>query len=165
MFFAKICSPWRKMLIQSYKVPEGQLDSENQASQGRGRSRAATPTLGVPDEPLSGEDHGGPNPRPEPTNLDRESDQQGLHPKDLDEQMQDPQDEPLLEELSDGPIPEPMKVSKTAIARPAEQRVTYLQTARRNMLIPKEEIIEELSKLREEVAVTMKWIHIGAGGN
>ncbi|KAL0367048.1 UNVERIFIED_CONTAM: hypothetical protein Sradi_3594900 [Sesamum radiatum] len=29
-------------------------------------------------------------------------------------------------------------------------------------LIPKEEISEELSKLREEVAVTMKWIHIGA---
>ncbi|KAL0304756.1 UNVERIFIED_CONTAM: movement protein [Sesamum calycinum] len=28
-------------------------------------------------------------------------------------------------------------------------------------LIPKEEILEELSKLREEVAVTMKWIHIG----
>ncbi|KAL0439466.1 UNVERIFIED_CONTAM: hypothetical protein Slati_2429600 [Sesamum latifolium] len=27
IFFAKICSPWRKMLIQSYKVPEGQLDS------------------------------------------------------------------------------------------------------------------------------------------
>ncbi|KAL0440303.1 UNVERIFIED_CONTAM: movement protein [Sesamum latifolium] len=29
-------------------------------------------------------------------------------------------------------------------------------------LIPKEEILEELSKLREEAAVTMKWIHIGA---
>ncbi|KAL0395093.1 UNVERIFIED_CONTAM: Enzymatic polyprotein [Sesamum latifolium] len=29
-------------------------------------------------------------------------------------------------------------------------------------LIPKEEILEELSKLREEVVVTMKWIHIGA---
>ena len=28
-------------------------------------------------------------------------------------------------------------------------------------LIPKEEILEELSKLREEVAITMKWIHIG----
>ncbi|KAL0435044.1 UNVERIFIED_CONTAM: movement protein [Sesamum radiatum] len=28
-------------------------------------------------------------------------------------------------------------------------------------LIPKEEILEELSKLGEEVAVTMKWIHIG----
>ncbi|KAL0420982.1 UNVERIFIED_CONTAM: movement protein [Sesamum latifolium] len=27
MLFAKICGPWRKMLIQSYKVPEGQLDS------------------------------------------------------------------------------------------------------------------------------------------
>ncbi|KAL0435501.1 UNVERIFIED_CONTAM: Enzymatic polyprotein [Sesamum radiatum] len=29
-------------------------------------------------------------------------------------------------------------------------------------LIPKEEILEELSKLREEIAITMKWIHIGA---
>ncbi|KAL0354244.1 UNVERIFIED_CONTAM: movement protein [Sesamum angustifolium] len=29
------------------------------------------------------------------------------------------------------------------------------------LLIPKEEILEELSRLREEVAVTMKWIHIG----
>ncbi|KAL0443857.1 UNVERIFIED_CONTAM: movement protein [Sesamum latifolium] len=29
-------------------------------------------------------------------------------------------------------------------------------------LIPKEEILEELSKLREEIAVTMEWIHIGA---
>ncbi|KAL0458643.1 UNVERIFIED_CONTAM: hypothetical protein Slati_0491500 [Sesamum latifolium] len=27
MFFAKVCSPWREMLIQTYKVPEGQLDS------------------------------------------------------------------------------------------------------------------------------------------
>ncbi|KAL0327766.1 UNVERIFIED_CONTAM: putative enzymatic polyprotein [Sesamum angustifolium] len=29
------------------------------------------------------------------------------------------------------------------------------------LLVPKEEILEELSRLREEVAVTMKWIHIG----
>ncbi|KAL0293612.1 UNVERIFIED_CONTAM: movement protein [Sesamum angustifolium] len=28
-------------------------------------------------------------------------------------------------------------------------------------LIPKEEILEELSRLREEIIVTMKWIHIG----
>ncbi|KAL2226345.1 UNVERIFIED_CONTAM: movement protein [Sesamum indicum] len=28
-------------------------------------------------------------------------------------------------------------------------------------LIPKEEILEELSKFREEVTITMKWIHIG----
>ncbi|KAL0293453.1 UNVERIFIED_CONTAM: hypothetical protein Sangu_2524700 [Sesamum angustifolium] len=27
MFFAKICSLWREMLIQSYKVPEGHMDS------------------------------------------------------------------------------------------------------------------------------------------
>ncbi|KAL0438940.1 UNVERIFIED_CONTAM: hypothetical protein Slati_2377000 [Sesamum latifolium] len=93
-----------------------------------------TPTLGVLDEPLLGEDHGGPNPRPEPTNLDRGSDHQGFHPKDPNEQILDPQDEPLQEELSDGPIPELTKVLKTAIAGPAEQRVTYLQTARRNMV-------------------------------
>ncbi|KAL0375730.1 UNVERIFIED_CONTAM: hypothetical protein Scaly_0690600 [Sesamum calycinum] len=50
MFFAKICSLWRKMLIESYKVPEGQMDSENQESQGRGRSKIVTPTLGVPEK-------------------------------------------------------------------------------------------------------------------
>ncbi|KAL0405230.1 UNVERIFIED_CONTAM: hypothetical protein Slati_3836900 [Sesamum latifolium] len=126
MFFAKICSPWREMLIQSYK--------ENQASQGRGRSRTTTPTLGVPDEPLSGEDHGGPNPMPKPINLGKGPDQQGLHPKDLDEQIQDPQDEPIQEELSDDPIPQLMKVSKTATAGLAEQRVTYLQIARKNVV-------------------------------
>ncbi|KAL0394721.1 UNVERIFIED_CONTAM: hypothetical protein Slati_4438500 [Sesamum latifolium] len=93
-----------------------------------------TPTLGLPGEPLLGEDHGGPNPRPEPTNLDRRPDQRGLHLKDLDEQMQDPQDEPLQEELSDGPIPEPMEVSKAAIAGPTEQNVISLQTARRNVV-------------------------------
>ncbi|KAL0399849.1 UNVERIFIED_CONTAM: hypothetical protein Sradi_2328200 [Sesamum radiatum] len=61
-------------------------------------------------------------------------DQQGLHPKDLDEQMQDPQDELLQGELSDEPILEPMKVLKIATVGPAEQRVTYLQTARRNVV-------------------------------
>ncbi|KAL0373359.1 UNVERIFIED_CONTAM: hypothetical protein Sradi_3251600 [Sesamum radiatum] len=85
-----------------------------------------TPTLGVPDEPLSGEDHGGPNPRPEPTNLGKGPNQQGLHPKNLDEQIQDPQDELLQEELLDEPIPERMKVSKIATAGLAEQNVTYL---------------------------------------
>ncbi|KAK4394666.1 movement protein [Sesamum angolense] len=86
----------------------------------------------------------------EHTNLGKGVDQQGLHPKDLDEQIQDPQEEPLQEELSDRPIPGPMKVSKTATAGHVEQE-----------LIPKEEILEELSRLREEIAVTMKWIHIG----
>ncbi|KAL0285629.1 UNVERIFIED_CONTAM: hypothetical protein Sradi_7169300 [Sesamum radiatum] len=127
-----------KMLIQAYKVPEGQLDSVarrmsflkdklkdwcNQASIQKNMKRLRgtikrTPLccdnndfptiigesseprkrkkqnndsyLGVLDKPLSGEDHGGPNPRPEPLNLDRRQDQQGLHPKDLDGQMQDP---------------------------------------------------------------------------
>ncbi|KAL0458135.1 UNVERIFIED_CONTAM: hypothetical protein Slati_0440700 [Sesamum latifolium] len=77
-------------------------------------------TLGVPDEPYSGVEHGGPNPRPEPTNLDKRLDQQGFHPNDLDEQMQDPQYEPLQEELSDELIPEPMKVSRTATAGSTE---------------------------------------------
>ncbi|KAL0448406.1 UNVERIFIED_CONTAM: movement protein [Sesamum latifolium] len=89
---------------------------------------------GVPDEPLSGKNHGGPNPRPEPTNLGKGLDQQGFHPKDPDEQIPDPQDEPLQEELSDGPIPEPMKVLKTATAGLAEQKATYLQTVRRNVV-------------------------------
>ncbi|KAL0343009.1 UNVERIFIED_CONTAM: movement protein [Sesamum angustifolium] len=130
----------------------------------------------------------------------------------------------------DWPIPELMKVSKTATAGHVEQEDISLQTARRNennyseedrlqtseslsgffsrmtvsnktmerimrqdsnlspydgfriggidkvlnqiglnqrkhhiiyKLIPKEEILEELSRLREEIAVTMKWIHIG----
>ncbi|KAL0291281.1 UNVERIFIED_CONTAM: movement protein [Sesamum calycinum] len=80
-----------------------------------------THTLGIPEEPLSGEDHGGPKQKPEHTNLGKGADQQGLHPKDLDEHIQDPQEEPLREELSDGPIPGPMKVSKTATARHVEQ--------------------------------------------
>ncbi|KAL0446821.1 UNVERIFIED_CONTAM: movement protein [Sesamum latifolium] len=217
MFFTKICSPWRKMLIQSYKVPEGQLDSvARRMSFLKGKLKDWCYQASIQ------------------KNMKR---LRGLHPKDLDEQIPDPQDEPLQEELSDWPIPEPTKVSKTAIAGPAEQRVTYLQTARRNVvnyanskprmtslmqsimaiwylftnsktflqmkastrrrwklirmdlqpnqskynegdrlqtseslsgffsrmtLIPKEEILEELSKLREEVAITMKWIHIGA---
>ncbi|KAL0313297.1 UNVERIFIED_CONTAM: hypothetical protein Sradi_5729000 [Sesamum radiatum] len=48
--------------------------------------------------------------------------------------MQDPQDELLQKGLSDGLISVPMKVSKTVIAGPAEQKVIYLQTARRNMV-------------------------------
>ncbi|KAL0368383.1 UNVERIFIED_CONTAM: Enzymatic polyprotein [Sesamum calycinum] len=80
-----------------------------------------TPTLGIPEEPLSGEDHCGPKQKPEHTNLDKGADQQGLHPKDLDEQIQDPQEEPLRGELSDGPIPELMKVSRTTTAGHAEQ--------------------------------------------
>ncbi|KAK4384442.1 movement protein [Sesamum angolense] len=172
MFFAKICSPWREMLIQSYKVPGGQMDSVArrmsflkdklkdwcyQASIQKNMKRLR----GIPEELLSGENHGGPKPKPEHTNLGKGADQQGLHPKDLDEQMQDPQGEPLREELSDGPIPGLTKVSKIATAGHVEQEDISLQTARRNVLIPKEEILEELSRLREEIAVTMKWIHIG----
>ncbi|KAK4382684.1 putative enzymatic polyprotein [Sesamum angolense] len=163
-----------------------------------------THTLEIPKELLSGEDHGGPKQKPKHTNLGKRADQQGLHPKDLEEQIQDPQEEPLREELSDGPIPGLMKVSKIATAGHVEQEDISLQTARTNMiggigkvlnqiglnqrkhhiiykvssgefaipmeftgnvmemqLIPKEEILEELSRLREEIAVTMKWIHIG----
>ncbi|KAL2250180.1 UNVERIFIED_CONTAM: movement protein [Sesamum indicum] len=149
----------------------------------------------------------------------------GFHPTDLHEQRQDLPEEPPQEELSDEPIPEQMKVSKTTIVGPVEQKDIYPPTSHRNMvnyknlkpqmtswmqstmatwiggigkvlnqiglnqrkhhiiykvssgefaipmeltgnvmemqLIPKEEILEELSKLREEVTVTMKWIHIG----
>ncbi|KAL2237487.1 UNVERIFIED_CONTAM: hypothetical protein Sindi_0940400 [Sesamum indicum] len=136
MFFAKICSPWREMLIQSYKVPEGQLDSMArrmsflkdmlkdwcyQASIQKNMKRKR----GLPEEPFPDGDHGGPSLKPEDTNLDKEQDQQGLHPKDLDEQMQDPPEEPLQEELSDGPIPEPMRVLKIVIAGLAGKR-TYI---------------------------------------
>ncbi|KAK4407836.1 movement protein [Sesamum angolense] len=211
-------------------------------SQGRGRCKVVTPTLGIPEEPPSGGDHGGLNRKPEHTNLDKGMDQQGFHPKDLDEQIQDPQEEPLQGELSDGPIPEPMEVSKTATAGHVEQEpsqsnynegdrfqpseslsgffsrmtvsnktmerimrqdsnlspydgfriggigkvlnqiglnqrkhhIIYKVSSREFVipmeftgnvmemqLIAKEEIFEELSRLREENAVTMKWIHIG----
>ncbi|KAK4389742.1 movement protein [Sesamum angolense] len=106
---------------------------ENQVSQEKGRSKVITHTLGIPEEPLSSEDHSGPKQKPEYTNLDKGADQQGLHPKDLDEQIQDPHEEPLREELSDGPILGPMKVSKTATAGHVEQRGHYPQTARRNL--------------------------------
>ncbi|KAL0395261.1 UNVERIFIED_CONTAM: hypothetical protein Slati_4492300 [Sesamum latifolium] len=96
-----------------------------------------THILGVPNEPLSGEDRGGPNPRPKSTNLDRGPDQQGFHPKDLDEHMEDPQDEPQQEELSNEPIPEPMKVLRTVTAGPTELKVISLRIARRNMVIKK----------------------------
>ncbi|KAL2226679.1 UNVERIFIED_CONTAM: hypothetical protein Sindi_2026600, partial [Sesamum indicum] len=89
---------------------------ENQVSREKGGSKIVNPTPGVLEEPFHDEDHDGPIPKPEHINLDREQDQQGFHPKDLDEQMQDPREEPLKEELSDGSIPEPMKVSKTTIA-------------------------------------------------
>ncbi|KAL0448097.1 UNVERIFIED_CONTAM: hypothetical protein Slati_1937600 [Sesamum latifolium] len=93
---------------------------ENQASRNRGRSRTVTPTLGVPREPPSDGGHGGPNQRSDHINLGKGPDQQGLHPNDLDEQMQDLHDKPLQGELSNEPIPEPMKVSRTVIAGPAE---------------------------------------------
>ncbi|KAL2248436.1 UNVERIFIED_CONTAM: hypothetical protein Sindi_2695900 [Sesamum indicum] len=122
MFFIKICSPWREILLQSYKVPGGQLDSVArkisflkdklkdwcyQASIQKNMKR-----LRVPEELFPDGDHGGPNPKPEHINLDREQNQQGLHPKDPDEQMQDPLEEPLQEELSDESIPEPNKSFK-----------------------------------------------------
>ncbi|KAK4400550.1 movement protein [Sesamum angolense] len=86
-----------------------------------------THTLGIPEELLLGEDHGGPKQKPEHTNLGKGADQQGFHPRDLDEQIQDPQEEPLQEELSDGPIPGPMKVSKTTTAGHVEQEYTNLR--------------------------------------
>ncbi|KAL0386227.1 UNVERIFIED_CONTAM: putative enzymatic polyprotein [Sesamum radiatum] len=50
------------------------------------------------------------------------------------------------------------KVSAGEFAIPMELTGNVMEV----QLIPKEEILEELSKLREEVVVTMKWIHIGA---
>ncbi|KAL0421065.1 UNVERIFIED_CONTAM: hypothetical protein Slati_3129400 [Sesamum latifolium] len=50
------------------------------------------------------------------------------------------------------------KVSSGEFAIPMELTKNVMEM----QLIPKEEILEELSKLREEVAVTIKWIHIGA---
>ncbi|KAL2248169.1 UNVERIFIED_CONTAM: hypothetical protein Sindi_2669200 [Sesamum indicum] len=174
MFFAKICSPWREILIKSYKVLEGQLDSvaqrmsflkdklkdrcyqasiqknmkrlrgkikrtplccdnndfstiikESSEPRKRRKKKIVTPTLGVLEEPFPYGDHGGPSPKLEHINLDKEQDLQKFHPKDLDEQMQDPLEEPLHEELPNEAIPEPMKVSKTAIAGFAKQKNKY----------------------------------------
>ncbi|KAL0434862.1 UNVERIFIED_CONTAM: hypothetical protein Sradi_0194100 [Sesamum radiatum] len=50
------------------------------------------------------------------------------------------------------------KVSLGEFAIPMELTGNVMEM----QLIPKEKILEELSKLREEVAVTIKWIHIGA---
>ncbi|KAL0327866.1 UNVERIFIED_CONTAM: movement protein [Sesamum calycinum] len=49
------------------------------------------------------------------------------------------------------------KVSSAEFAIPMEFTGNVMEM----QLIPKEEILEELSRLREEIAVTMKWIHIG----
>ncbi|KAL2252855.1 UNVERIFIED_CONTAM: hypothetical protein Sindi_0080200, partial [Sesamum indicum] len=68
---------------------------DNQASQGKGGSKVVTPTSGVLGEPFPSEDQSGPSPKPEHINLDKEQDQQGLHPKDLDERMQNPPKESL----------------------------------------------------------------------
>ncbi|KAL0461457.1 UNVERIFIED_CONTAM: movement protein [Sesamum latifolium] len=194
--------------------------AENQASQERGRSRTTTPTLGVPDELLSDEDHGGPNPSQEPTTLGKGPDQQGAKghispdcPQKHGElrkfeatndildavyygdlvpvyQFEDiPSDESVYEEEietdSDGSSIESdpydgfriggisrvlnqiglnqrrhhiiYKVSSGDFAIPMELTENMMEM----QLIPKEEILEELSKLREEVPF-MKWIHIGA---
>ncbi|KAL0451312.1 UNVERIFIED_CONTAM: movement protein [Sesamum latifolium] len=50
------------------------------------------------------------------------------------------------------------KVSSGVFAIPMELTGNVMEM----QLIHKEEILKELSKLREEVVVTMKWIHIGA---
>ncbi|KAL0405369.1 UNVERIFIED_CONTAM: hypothetical protein Slati_3850800 [Sesamum latifolium] len=252
MFFAKISSPWREMLIQSYKVPEGQLDSIvrrmsfpkdklkdwcYQASIQKNMKRLRgtikrTPLccdknfstiIGESNEPRKRKKQNSDSyPRSSKRTSFRrrsswsksnariyKSGQRTGRTRALSQRSRQTDTRStgrtLLEELSDGPIPKPMKVSKTATAGLAEQKVTYLQTARRSVdwrnrespqsdrtepekisynlykvssgefaipieltgnvmemqLIHKEEILEELSKLREEVATTMKWIHIG----
>ncbi|KAL0424957.1 UNVERIFIED_CONTAM: movement protein [Sesamum radiatum] len=52
------------------------------------------------------------------------------------------------------------KVSSGEFAIPMEFTGNVMEM----QLIPKEEILEELSRLNEEIAVTMKWIHIGTIG-
>ena len=81
------------MLIQSFKVPEGKLDSvarrmsflkdklkdwcyqasiqKNQMSREKGGSKIVTPTPGVPEEPFLDGDHGSPSPKLEHINLDK----------------------------------------------------------------------------------------------
>ncbi|KAL0331655.1 UNVERIFIED_CONTAM: movement protein [Sesamum angustifolium] len=49
------------------------------------------------------------------------------------------------------------KVSSSEFAIPMEFTGNMMEM----QLIPKEEILEEFSRLREEIAVTIKWIHIG----
>ncbi|KAL0307356.1 UNVERIFIED_CONTAM: movement protein [Sesamum angustifolium] len=298
MFFAKICSPWREILIQSYKVPEGQMDSVArrmsflkdklkdwcyQASIQKNMKRLRgtikqTPLccdnndfptdIGESGEPRKRRKHRSDlysrNSRRTPfrrrswwsktkartyksgqRNGPTRASSQGSRRTETRSTGRT-----LQEELSDGPIPAQMKVSKIATVGRAEQEVISLQTARRNVnnyneedrlqtseslsgffsrmtvsnktmkrimsqdsnlspydgfriggigkvlnqiglnqrkhhiiykvsscefaipieftgnvmemqLIPKEEIFEELSRLREEIAVTMKWIHIG----
>ncbi|KAL0454939.1 UNVERIFIED_CONTAM: hypothetical protein Slati_0833100 [Sesamum latifolium] len=182
MFFAKICSPWREMLIQSYKVPEGQLDSVArrmsflkdklkdwcyQASIQKNMKRLRgtikrTPLccdnndfptiIGESSEPRkrkkqNNDSYPGSSRR---TSFRRRSwwskskartyksgqrtgptraSSQGSRRTDNRSTGRTP-----TEELSGGPIPEPTKVLKTAIAGLAEQRVTYLQTAHRNVV-------------------------------
>ncbi|KAL2243619.1 UNVERIFIED_CONTAM: hypothetical protein Sindi_0479900 [Sesamum indicum] len=58
--------------------------------------------------------------------------------------MQDPPEEPLQEELSDGPIPKPMEFSKTAITGLAEQKDIYLLTTRRNVELRKFEAADDI---------------------
>ncbi|KAL2240187.1 UNVERIFIED_CONTAM: hypothetical protein Sindi_0659900 [Sesamum indicum] len=130
------------MLIPSYKVPEGQLDSvarrmsflkdklkdwcyqasiqknmkrlrgrikrtplccdnndfptiiEKSSELRKRRKQIVTPTPRVPGKPFPDEDHSGLSQKPDRTNLGRKQDQQGLHPKDLDEQIQDPPEDP-----------------------------------------------------------------------
>ncbi|KAL2228675.1 UNVERIFIED_CONTAM: hypothetical protein Sindi_1847200, partial [Sesamum indicum] len=83
-------------LFRKYFVQSGVATEENQASQGKGGSKVVTPTAGVLGELFPDGDHGGPSPMPENINLDNEQDQQGFHPKDLDEHMQDPPEEPPI---------------------------------------------------------------------
>ncbi|KAL0394881.1 UNVERIFIED_CONTAM: Enzymatic polyprotein [Sesamum latifolium] len=193
MFFAKICSPWREMLIQSYKVPEGQLDSVArrmsflkdklkdwcyQASiqknmkklrdcpQKRGELRKFEATNDILDAVYYGdlvpvyqfEDI----PSDESVYVEEmETDSDGSSTES------DPYDGFRIGEI--GKVLNQIglnqrrhhiiyKVSSGEFAIPMELTGNVMEM----QLIPKEEILEELSKLREEVTVTMKWIHIGA---
>ncbi|KAL2231075.1 UNVERIFIED_CONTAM: movement protein, partial [Sesamum indicum] len=296
MFFVKICSPWRKMWIQSYKVPEGQLDSVArrmsflkdklkdwcyQASIQKNMKRLRDkikrtplccdnndfPTIiGESSKPRKRRKQNSSSyPRSSRRTFSRRRSWwsnsktrtykfgQRIGPT----KMQDSLEEPLQEELSNEPIPEPMKkrgelrkfeatddildavyygdlvpiyqfkdlpsdksVYEEEMETDSDGSTTEMTVSNKTMkrimrqdsnlssydgfriggigkvlnqiglnqrkhhiiykvssgefaipmeltgnvmemqLIPKEEILEELSKLREEVVVTMKWIHI-----
>ncbi|KAL0406233.1 UNVERIFIED_CONTAM: hypothetical protein Slati_3937200 [Sesamum latifolium] len=164
MFFAKICSPWRKMLIQSYKVPKGRLDSvarrmsflkdklkdwcykasiqknmkslREESSKPRKRKKQNSDSYPRSSKRISfirrswwskskarsyksGQRTG-------PTRATS----QGSNQTDARSTGRT-----LQEELLDESIPEPMKVSRTVTAGPAEQNDMSLQTARRTVLI------------------------------
>ncbi|KAK4402400.1 movement protein [Sesamum angolense] len=208
MFFAKICSPWREMLIQSYKVPEGQMDSVArimsflkdklkdwcyQASiqknmkrlrdcpQKRGVLRKFEATKDILDAVYYGDlvpiyqfedlpsDESAMKRRQKLIRIDLHPSQNNYNEGDrlqtseslsgFFSRMTNWRDRKVLNQIGLNQRKHHIiyKVSSGEFAIPMEFTGTVMEM----QLIPKEEILEELSRLREEIAVTMKWIHIG----